>query len=85
LPRTFRKPVGCPRCAQTGFRGRTLLAEMLEVTPAVATALRDDASVDDLRAIAVAEGMTTLAAEGVRRAAEGQTTLEEVFRVLHLH
>jgi len=85
LPRAFRKPVGCPRCAQTGFRGRTLLAEMLEVTPPIAAALRDEASVDDLRAIAVAEGMTTLAAEGVRRAAEGQTTLEEVFRVLHLH
>jgi len=84
LPQAFRKPVGCPRCAQTGFRGRTLLAEMLEVTPRIASALRDDAPVDDLRAIAVAEGMTTLAADGVRRAAEGQTTLEEAFRVLHL-
>ena len=31
----FREPVGCRQCADTGFRGRTVIAEMLEVTPEV--------------------------------------------------
>ena len=78
----FRKPVGCAKCSQTGYRGRTLIAEVLEVTPEIGRALRDGAPVEQLQAIAVGQGMTTQAADGVRRAAEGQTTLQEVFNVL---
>lgn len=84
LAKHFRKPVGCGECGQTGYRGRTLIAEMLEITPEVAQALRRGASVDEMRVIAVGQGMTTMAADGVRRAAEGRTTLDEVFRVLSL-
>jgi excisionase family DNA binding protein len=84
LGQGFRKPIGCGECGQTGYRSRTLIAEMLEITPEIAQALRRGAGVDELRAIAVGQGMTTMAADGVRRAAEGQTTLDEVFRVLSL-
>lgn len=80
----FRRPVGCPNCAQTGFRGRTLIVEMLEMTPEIARALRDGAPAEELERIAIRQGMTTQAADGVRRAAEGQTTLEEVFGGLGL-
>jgi type II secretory ATPase GspE/PulE/Tfp pilus assembly ATPase PilB-like protein len=82
LPRAFRAPRGCAGCRQTGFRGRDVIAEALEVTSEIGAALRRGASVDELRAIAVSQGMTTLAADGVRRAAEGATSLEEVLRVL---
>ncbi len=82
LPKSFRKPTGCAKCSQTGYRGRTILAEMLEITPEIGKALRDGAPVEKLQAIGIGQGMTTLAADGVRRAAEGQTTLEEVFSVL---
>jgi len=82
LPKTFRQPVGCSKCHQTGFRGRQLIAEALEVTPEIGQALRRGASVDELRTIAVGQGMTTMAADGIRRAAAGLTSLDEVFRVL---
>ncbi len=50
----------------------------------VYAALRKGASVEDLRALAVSQGMTTIAADGIRRAAAGETSLGEVIRVLGL-
>lgn len=82
LPGNWRAAVGCAKCNSSGFRGRTVIAEALEVTPEVGVALREDSSVEVLRAVAIEQGMTTMAADGVRRAAEGATTLEEVARVL---
>ena len=84
LPKSFRGPVGCDRCARTGFRGRNVIAEALEVTPRIGAALRKGASVDELRGIAVSEGMKTMAADGIRRAAGGETSLGGVIRVLGL-
>jgi len=80
----FRQPVGCAKCGQLGFAGRDVIAEALEVTPEIATGLARGASVEELRTIAVGQGMTTLAADGIRRAAEGTTSLDEVVRVLGL-
>jgi len=84
LPRTFRKAVGCSKCGQTGYCGRILIAEMLEVTPEIGAALRRGASVDEMRTIAVGQGMTTMAADGIGKALAGLTTLDEVFGVLAL-
>ena len=81
LEKRFRKPVGCDRCAKTGFRGRTAIAEALEVTGEIGRALRNGATADELRTIAVGQGMTTMAAHGIRRAAAGETTLDEILRV----
>ncbi len=78
----FRKAVGCDKCGKTGFRGRTVIAETLEVTGEIGRALRNGASTDELRALAVSQGMTTMAADGVRRAAAGVTTLDEILRVV---
>jgi type II secretory ATPase GspE/PulE/Tfp pilus assembly ATPase PilB-like protein len=82
VPGRFGESTGCAKCSQTGYRGRTVITEMLEMSPAVGKALHADASADELREIAVAEGMTTMAADGVRRAAAGETTLREVVRTL---
>ena len=81
IPHNFRKAVGCPKCGRTGYRGRTVAAETLEVTPEIGRALRNGAPVEELRAIAVGQGMTTMAADGARRAASGETSLDEVMRV----
>jgi general secretion pathway protein E len=78
----FRKAVGCPNCARTGYRGRMTVVEMLEMTPVIDSALRNGVGGDELRAVAIGQGMTTMAADGVRKAAEGKTTLEEILRVL---
>jgi type IV pilus assembly protein PilB len=81
LPDEFRCAAGCDKCGQTGYRGRTVAAETLDVSPRIAAALRDGADVDQLRSIAVAEGMTTIGADAIRRAALGETALEEALRV----
>jgi type IV pilus assembly protein PilB len=75
---------GCPSCGTTGYRGRVPLVETLAVTPVIAAAMRRQASADELEAAAVQQGMTTLAADGLRRCQLGETSLEEVTRVLAL-
>jgi type II secretory ATPase GspE/PulE/Tfp pilus assembly ATPase PilB-like protein len=54
----------------------------LEVGPAVRDAIARRASTEELRAIAVQHGMRTLAVDGIMKALEGWTTVEEVLRVL---
>jgi type IV pilus assembly protein PilB len=84
LTEQWYRPVGCPACGQTGFRGRTVITEFLAMTPALGDALRHGAETAELQRRAIADGMVSLAADGVRRAAAGQTTLEEVRRALSL-
>lgn len=82
LPRKFRRPVGCGKCGQTGYRGRTVAAEVLQMTPEIRQALRAGTSAEQLRTIAVGQGMTPMLADGLRKSAEGQTAVEEVLRLL---
>lgn len=82
LRKGFCDSQGCEVCHHTGFRGREVIAEALALSPEIGRALRDGASTDELRALAVRQGMTTMAADGIRRAAEGTTSLREVLRVL---
>lgn len=83
LPEDFRKAVGCEKCGRTGYRpGRNVIAEALEVTPEIARASRNGASAEELRNVAVGQGMSTMAADGIRRAANGETTLDEIMRVI---
>lgn len=84
LAKNFRRPAGCAKCGQTGYRGRTCIAETLAIGPAIRRALRNGCDADALQRAAVAEGMVTMAGDGIARAASGQTTLEEIFRVLAL-
>ena len=81
LPHKFRKAVGCAKCAQTGYRCRTTITEMLEVTPTLGAAVRRGARAEELRALAIKEGMTTMSADGIAKAAAGTTTLDEVLGV----
>ena len=85
FPKEFRGPRGCSRCVNTGFRGRAAVAEALEVTPPLYEALENGASAEELRAVAIREGLITLQAEGGRLAAEGKTSLEEALRVVGDH
>ena len=80
LPADFRRAVGCTKCS-AGYRGRTGIYEVLEVTPAISRGIREGASPEELLRIACAEGMRTMVADGVSRAARGDTTIDEVIRV----
>ncbi len=84
LPKQFRRPVGCPRCNHVGYLGQAIAAETLEVGPEIAALLRHGGAVEDMRAAAIRNGMTTFSADAVRKAAEGLTGLEEVMRVVEV-
>ena len=77
LEKKFREPVGCPKCRLTGYQGRLTAVETLKMSPAIAKALIRGADVDEIRTIAVGQGMTTFAADAVRQAAAGDVLLEE--------
>lgn len=81
LPSRWRDAVGCASCGKSGYRGRRVIAETLEMSEELAEALRAKESEATLREIAIRNGLTTLTADGLRRAAAGETTLDEVWRV----
>jgi type II secretory ATPase GspE/PulE/Tfp pilus assembly ATPase PilB-like protein len=78
---TFYRAVGCPQCAG-GFRGRRAVQEILIPTEAVRREVMAGCDVDKLKAIASEEGMRTMMAAGLRLAAAGHTTLDELVRAL---
>lgn len=78
---TFYKPKGCQHCRQSGYTGRTVITELLEMTPEVVGLIAKGGTADDIKRQARAQGMTTLRECAVRKAAEGETSLEEVYRV----
>lgn len=71
---------GCDSCHHTGYRGRTGLFEIMNVDEEIRRLIEAGASIDELREAAVGGGMKTLREVGLRAAAEGRTTIEEVIR-----
>ena len=80
-PQRVYRPVGCPECRQTGYRGRTGLYELLTVTPAFSRRITANAETRLLRTQAMQDGMTPLRVAGARKVAEGLSTAEEVLKV----
>lgn len=83
-PAQFGQAVGCEACRNTGYRGRAALHEILIVNEAVRAEVSQGADPDRLHAAAVAAGMRPLLQCGIALAADGETTLEEVLRVVPL-
>ena len=77
----IRKAKGCPECDYTGYRGRTAIFEIFEVSPRISRMIIEKASADMLEEEARKEGMLTLREEGLSRVLSGISTLEEVARV----
>jgi len=71
---------GCPECNGLGYRGRVGFFELMEVTEAVAEAIQAEVSEEQLRKVAIQEGMYTLREAGLQKAREGVTSLEEVLK-----
>ncbi|HYO17293.1 MAG TPA: ATPase, T2SS/T4P/T4SS family, partial [Dermatophilaceae bacterium] len=73
--------VGCRSCADTGFRGRLALTEVMPVTEEIARLTVVQAPPNEVAKVALAEGMVSLRDDGLRKAAAGTTTVQEVVRV----
>ena len=72
---------GCARCHGTGFHGRSCVTEMLVVSDRLRDLVLRQAPAHEFERAAVEAGMQTLFHDGIRRAAAGDTSLEEVLRV----
>jgi len=76
------EPGACVRCAQTGYKGRTGVYQVMPMTDDVRRLILEAARHDDLLAAARARGMRTLHEAGLAKVAQGITSIAEVLRVL---
>jgi general secretion pathway protein E len=74
----------CEQCRGSGYSGRTVAYEILDVTPDIAAMISRGAGEDQLQSSAVANGLVTMSSQAGRLVAQGVTTREEVERVLSL-
>jgi type IV pilus assembly protein PilB len=81
LPTLYR-PVGCPACSKTGYKGRLALHEVMQVTEEVERLAVERASGAAIGAVARSQGMTTLRQDGLAKVVAGSTSLEEILRVV---
>jgi general secretion pathway protein E len=77
----LHRPVGCPACRHTGFRGRTSIAEVLVVDDAVRARIKAGTTDREIEVAGVGNDMETLYLNGLRKVFGGETCLEEVLRV----
>lgn len=77
---TLYHGAGCRECRQTGFKGRTAIAELLLVTDDLRECILERASASDIRRVA-GPRMMTMAQAGSKKVIDGLTTPEEVLRV----
>jgi len=80
-PETVYRPIGCPECRQTGYRGRTGLYELLTVSEEFTQLIGASADLTALRQQSVLDGMKPLRIAGAMKIMEGVTTAEEVLKV----
>ena len=77
----WMEAVGCPHCMNTGYRGRLGIYEMVPVSEAMQHLIVSGASVNDMKKLARDEGHRFLRDDGLLKAWQGLTTVEEVLRV----
>jgi len=73
---------GCTECYNTGYKGRTGIFEIMEITRGIEEKILTNPSEDELRDFAHKEGMTNLKQDGILKILEGITSIEEIERVL---
>jgi type II secretory ATPase GspE/PulE/Tfp pilus assembly ATPase PilB-like protein len=78
----FRRGAGCEQCLMTGFIGRTSVNELLKVDQPFRDAVMDKMPTKALQEVAANQGMQTMWQRGLRRALNGETTVEEIQRVI---
>jgi len=79
---TLYHHIGCSSCGRTGYRGRFAIHEVMLITEDIERLIIERRSTDDIQKTAVMQGMLTMREDGLRKVGMGQTSLEEVFRVV---
>jgi type II secretory ATPase GspE/PulE/Tfp pilus assembly ATPase PilB-like protein len=86
LPRTPQETTlyrrrGCENCGDSGYRGRLSIHELLVTSEPVRRGIKKNMSLEDLRDLAIEEGMRTLKMDGIEKILQGQTDLQQILRV----
>jgi type IV pilus assembly protein PilB len=81
IPEALYRPVGCRNCANTGYRGRVALHEVMPISAEIESLTIRRASSHEIREVALHQGMYELRADGLAKAAGGLTSIREVSRV----
>lgn len=82
---TFYRGAGCTYCSGTGYRDRIGIYELLRITPEIRRLIVGWATTEELRRLAVAQGMRTMLREAVQLVEDDVTTVPEVVRTLFAH
>ena len=75
------EPVGCPRCKNTGYKGRIGLYEVMQMSDEIRSLTIERGSSDAIREKAIADGMRMLRDDGLAKVRQGITSIAEVARV----
>ena len=78
---TLFRPKGCPKCLDTGYKGRAGIHELLVASPEIKSSIQNKVPIGELRKQAVMCGMTTLMQDGIRKVFEGLTDMKQVRKV----
>jgi type IV pilus assembly protein PilB len=76
------EPVGCRRCSNSGYRGRLGIYEVMSLTSEVRRLALERRSADEIREVAVREGMRRLREDGLEKVRQGLTSVAEIARVI---
>jgi type IV pilus assembly protein PilB len=82
VPKEIYLPNGCTACANTGYRGRMAIHEVLLVSEDIQRMAVERRPSDEIQKMAVEQGMTTLWQDGLAKVAQGMTSMEEIMRVV---
>ena len=75
------KASGCEQCTNTGYQGRTVILELLCLSETIRQLILSHADGTEIQLTAIKNGMETMKGDGIRKALQGITTIEEVMRV----
>ena len=76
------RAMGCSACSNTGYKGRLAIHEVMTVTEEIERLCVARASSEEVRKVAIEQGMTTLRQDGLAKVLLGRTTIEEISRVI---
>jgi type IV pilus assembly protein PilB len=82
LPETVYRAVGCKKCGGTGYKGRIGVHEVLVMSEEISKLCVEEATAEVIRQVAIDQGMLTLRQDGLEKVRMGQTSIEEIVRVI---
>jgi type IV pilus assembly protein PilB len=82
LPGDIFRAKGCKKCGGTGYRGRLGVHEVLLMSEEISRLTVEEATAEEIKKVAVSQGMLTLREDGLEKVRSGATSIEEITRVI---